>query len=77
MTDEIGEQWFTHCGDARPQLLIMDNHHSHESLSLLEAAPANTSNITVLTFPPHTTHYLCPLDRAVFRPFQREYDSVC
>ena len=80
MTDEIGDQWFTelflkHCGDARPQILIMDNHHSHESLSLLEAASAN--GITVLTFPPHTTHYLCPLDRAVFGPFQREYDSVC
>ena len=52
----------------------MDNHHSHEYLSLLEAASAN--NITVLTFP-HTTQYLCPLDRAVFGPFKREYDSVC
>lgn len=80
MTDEIGAQWFCeiflkNCGDIRPQILIMDNHHSHESLSLLEAASDN--NIKVLSFPPNTTHYLCPLDRAVFGPFQRAYDSVC
>ena len=79
MTDETGDQWFNelflkHCCDASPQLLIIDNHHSHESLSLLEAASAN--NITVLTFSfPYYT-LLIPLDRAVFCPFQREYDSV-
>ena len=57
------------------QILIMDNHNSYESLSLLEAA--STNGITVLTIPPHTIQYLCPLDRAVFGPFQSDYDSVC
>ncbi|MES9884386.1 MAG: helix-turn-helix domain-containing protein [Sedimenticola sp.] len=80
MNDQMGSTWFEevfmkHCGDGRPQLLIMDNHRSHETLGLLEAAAAN--NIGVFTFPPHSTHYLCPLDRTVFGPLKREYDSVC
>ena len=27
--------------------------------------------------PPHTTHYLCPLDRTVFGPLNKEYDRLC
>ena len=80
MSDELGCSWFEevflkNCGESRPQLLIMDNHRSHETLGLLEAAAEN--NIIVLTFPPHSTHYLCPLDRAVFGPFQRAYNGIC
>lgn len=79
MTDEMGVAWFTeiflnYCGDDRPQVLILDNHRSHETLGLLEAATSN--NIKLFTFPPHSTHYLCPLDRTVFGPFQRSFDRI-
>ena len=64
-----------HCGPDRPQLLLLDGHHSHEVLGLIEKARANS--IELLTFPPHTTHYLCPLDRCVFGPLNAEYDRLC
>ncbi|MES9883347.1 MAG: helix-turn-helix domain-containing protein [Sedimenticola sp.] len=80
MDDILGVSWFeevflTHCGTKRPQLLILDSHHSHETVEILEKAQEN--NIMVLALPPHTTHYLCPLDRAVFGPLQRHYNTVC
>ena len=80
MEDALGLPWFEktflkNCGLERPQLLLLDSHHSHETLSLLEAAKQN--DIIIMAIPPHTTHYLCPLDRTVFGPFQRSYDSVC
>ncbi|XP_071133040.1 jerky protein homolog [Mytilus edulis] len=80
MDDELGEDWFKnvflkHCGPQRPQVLVLDSHHSHETLGLLEAALAN--RIEVLAFPPHTTHFLCPLDRTIFGPLMKEYGYLC
>ncbi|MEW8309716.1 MAG: hypothetical protein AB2695_21715, partial [Candidatus Thiodiazotropha endolucinida] len=80
MDDRLGVEWFAevflrNCGEARPQLLILDSHHSHETLSLLQLASEN--KIHVLAIPPHTTHYLCPLDRCLFGPLQREYNYKC
>lgn len=80
MNDEIGVQWFSevflaNCGDARPQLLILDSHHSHEVLEMLELAKAQ--NIHVMALPPHTTHILQPLDRVVFKPFKTAYRRHC
>ena len=79
MNDSIGTEWFTkvflkHCGDSRPVLLILDGHHSHESLDILEAAIKNDVNI--LCLPPHTTHYLQPLDRTVFGPLMKAYNRA-
>ncbi|CAC5380651.1 unnamed protein product [Mytilus coruscus] len=34
-------------------------------------------NIRILALPPHTTHFLCPLDRTVFGPFKKHYNSAC
>ena len=78
--DDIGERWFKelflkHCGPERPQLLVLDGHSSHESLGLLMAAREN--NIKILALPPHSTHYLQPLDRSVFGPFNDYYDEAC
>ena len=46
-----------------------ENDSSHETLGLLEASRAN--NIAIFAFPPHTTHWLCPLDnlKSGFRAF--------
>jgi transposase len=80
MTEELGLSWFTnlflkHCGDARPQVLILDGHKSHTSLDLLVAA--REANISLVTLPPHSTHILQPLDRAVFKSMKSNYNRVC
>ena len=80
MEDALGEIWFRnhflrHCGDNRPQIIMLDSHSSHETLGFLEAAREN--NIIVMAFPPHTTQWLCPLDKSVFGPLSREYNRIC
>ncbi|XP_069105756.1 uncharacterized protein [Argopecten irradians] len=80
MEDALGELWFKqhflrHCGPERPQMIFLDSHSSHETLGLIEAEREN--DITLLAFPPHTTQYLCPLDKTVFGPLSRAYSRVC
>ncbi|KAL8593856.1 hypothetical protein ACOMHN_018068 [Nucella lapillus] len=80
MNDSLGVQWFEkvflrHCGGERPQLLILDSHSSHEVLELLDKA--KEEEIYIYTLPPHTTHHLQPLDRAVLGPLKKAYNVVC
>jgi len=80
MDDSLGLQWFEevflkNCGPERPQLLILDGHSSHETLGLL--MKAFEEKVEVLSLPPHTTHYLQPLDRSVFGPLNRQYNQLC
>jgi len=64
----------TRCSTQNPVVLILDNHCSHIAISILNYGKEN--GITMLSFPPHTTHKLQPLDRAVFGPFKRHYDTA-
>ena len=78
MEDVLSTNWFKDiflrcCGPERPQLLIWDSHHSHETLEILELARDN--QIELFAFPPHTTHYLCPLDICVFVPSKKAYNK--
>lgn len=56
-------------------LLILDNHKSHVSIECLKLA--KDSGIVLLTFPPHTSHKLQPLDRSVFGPLKKYYNTTC
>lgn len=56
-------------------LLILDNHESHISVDALNLA--KQSGIIMLTFPPHTSHKLQPLDRTVFGPLKKYYNTAC
>lgn len=56
-------------------LLILDNHKSHVSVECLNLA--KDSGIVLLTFPPHTSHKLQPLDRGVFGPLKKYYNTSC
>ncbi|XP_016429904.1 uncharacterized protein LOC107757054 isoform X1 [Sinocyclocheilus rhinocerous] len=49
-------------------LLLLDNHVSHLSVPAMDFC--RERGIVLLTFPPHCTHKLCPLDRTVFRSFK-------
>ncbi|XP_039759705.1 uncharacterized protein LOC120633562 [Pararge aegeria] len=51
-----------------PILLLCDNHESHISLQAITYARDN--GIIFVSFPPHTSHRLQPLDVGVFGPFK-------
>ncbi|XP_011859301.1 PREDICTED: uncharacterized protein LOC105556801 [Vollenhovia emeryi] len=74
---ELFEMWFKRfindIPPKRPVLLLMDGHGSHINLSVLELAFQN--EITLLCFPPHTTHLFQPLDRGVFGPFKKVFSQ--
>lgn len=65
----------TKCSNENPVLLIMDNHESHISIESIDKAKAN--GITLLTFPPHCSHKLQPLDRTVYGPLKKYYNAAC
>ena len=54
-------------------LLIIDNHESHLSVEKLDLA--SKAGVVILTFPPHTSHRLQPLDLAVYFPFKAYYNQ--
>lgn len=81
MTAECFLQWMKHfatfaqCSSENRVLLLLDNHDSHISYDCLQFASEN--GITMLTFPPHTTHKLQPLDVSVYGPLKRFYNASC
>ena len=52
-----------------PLLLILDNHDSHLSIDVLNYAKEH--RITMISFPPHCSHKLQPLDLSVFGPLKK------
>ncbi|XP_041371560.1 uncharacterized protein LOC121385091 [Gigantopelta aegis] len=62
------------CSKDHPVLIIMDNHDSHTTINALNVAKEN--GIVLLTFPPHCSHKLQPLDRSVFGPFKHYYTQA-
>lgn len=56
-------------------LLIYDGHGSHTTLDWIEHACAN--NIILYCLPPHTTHWLQPLDVGCFGPLQIAWFNCC
>ncbi|KAK6186858.1 hypothetical protein SNE40_006124 [Patella caerulea] len=81
MTTEIFETWLEHFIDHshstidKPTLLIMDNHKSHVSIRTIDKAKEN--GVVLLTFPPHTSHKLQPLDRTVYGPLKKYFNTAC
>ena len=62
------------CTQDNKVLLILDNHQSHISLEVIDYARAN--GVILLSFPPHCSHKMQPLDRTVFGPFKRYYNAA-
>lgn len=58
----------------RNVLLLLDNHESHISIESLEYCKNN--NIVLVSFPPHTTHKLQPLDVGVYGPMKKYFNSA-
>lgn len=65
----------TKCSKESPVLLLLDNHGSHLSIDGLNFAKDN--GIVMLSFPPHCSHKLQPLDKSVFGPFKKYVNTAC
>lgn len=63
------------CSKEKPVILLLDNHDSHLSIDGLDYCKAN--GVTVLSFPPHCSHKLQPLDRSVYGPLKKYINSSC
>lgn len=59
----------TKCSKEGPILLLLDNHSSHCSVDCINYSRDN--GIHLLSFPPHTSHRLQPLDVSVYGPFKK------
>lgn len=57
-----------------PCLLLLDNHDSHLSIDVSNFCKAN--GIILLSFPPHTSHRLQPLDKSVYGLFKKYYSAA-
>ncbi|XP_026225179.1 uncharacterized protein LOC113168374 isoform X3 [Anabas testudineus] len=64
----------TKCSTERPGLLLLDNHSSHLSVDGLNYA--KECGIVMLSFPPHCSHRLQPLDVAVCGPFKKHINTA-
>lgn len=58
-----------------PVLLLLDNHETHLSIEGLNYAKNN--GVVMLSFPPHCSHKLQPLDRSVFGPLKTFFNAAC
>lgn len=54
-------------------VLILDNHESHKFFPALDYASQH--HVTFVSFPPHTTHKLQPLDVAVYGPLKKYFEQ--
>lgn len=64
----------TSCSVQNPILLLVDNHESHVSVDAVKFC--KESGITLLSFPPHTTHRMQPLDIGIYGPFKSALASI-
>jgi hypothetical protein len=80
----ISAQWFERCFVPQAKarnvtgktiLLIYDGHQSHETIKLCKSALEH--GIEHYCLPPHTSHWLQPLDIRVFGPLQRAWQNHC
>lgn len=65
----------SNASNSSPALLLLDNHASHLSIEALDMATEN--GVTLLSFPPHCSHRLQPLDVSIYGPVKTYYKSQC
>ena len=77
-TNEIGLDWIKHFNESTKsrttgvyRLLILDGHGSHHAIEFEDYCQKN--NIITLCMPPHSSHFLQPLDVGCFGPLKSSY----
>lgn len=58
-----------------PIILLLDNQSSHVNVNAINFCKNN--GILMITFHPHTSHKMQPLDRTVFGPMKTYYNTAC
>ncbi|XP_043215542.1 uncharacterized protein LOC122378496 [Amphibalanus amphitrite] len=77
---EVFLQWFQHfLKSVKPRveekhILILDGHHSHKSIEVIDLAREH--GVTIITLPPHSSHSMQPLDVGVFKAIKSSYNSA-
>lgn len=62
--------------DGRKHVLLMDGHGSHVGLYNLDAFKLlREHNVEVFCFPPHTSHWLQPADRCLFKSLKSHWTT--
>ena len=80
ITTEIFTKWFKEVfipetnRKPKPILLTMDNHISHTSVELLDIA--KEAGVDLLYLPPHSSHFLQPLDVGYFNLLKQNMGSL-
>lgn len=62
-------------GPERPQVLKLGGHDSHNFVKLIELAISD--RIEIVELPAHTSNWLQPCDRTIFKPLKDAYNQVC
>jgi transposase-like protein len=62
------------CNQSNRVLLLLDNHESHLSIKAIDFAKQN--GIIMLTFPPHCSHKMQPLDISVYGPLKKYINAA-
>ena len=81
ITNELFLKWLKHfAAHAKPSvdekvILLLDGHASHMTLEAVEYG--RTHGIVMISFPPHSTHHMQPLDRTFFGPLKMQYHKEC
>jgi len=70
----LSDQFLINAVSARPLLLILDGHSTHNQPEVIRYAKEN--DVIILCLPPHTTHETQPLDCAVFSPLKTQWRKV-
>lgn len=60
--------------ETEPAFIILDNHKTHITINIILFA--RHYHLIILTFPPHCSHRLQPLDITVFGPFKSSYKAA-
>ena len=80
ITTDIFSSWFCDVfipatrRKQRPLLLVMDNHTSHASVEVIDLADKN--GINLLFLPPHSSHFLQPLDLGYFNQLKQAMGDI-
>ena len=79
--DTLFFQWLQHweyftgiCRRGRYRILLLDGYDSHLTYSALKFC--EQQNVIVVLLPPHTSHFLQPLDVSVFQQWKHHHSQV-
>lgn len=65
---------YVKCSPENKVLLMVDNHESHISVESIKLC--REKGVVLMSFPPHTTHKMQPLDVGVYGPFKSYFATA-